>query len=335
MGHRCNYTFSVKSNESEVYVKVTAHYKNMRAYIYRENWDGEALGRYLYYTHLAGYLVIFPNEKVTGYLRNYFGDVMQKSPLIPYEHFRMFGHWNTREKDIADLRIKRPELKYFLDKQQISNPFEFIEACKNYLKHPESETLYAMNLWRLAKNEKLYALPIAKRKRVMQIIKENRDLIYDETTLRDIWTIGRIGMTYGEFIRQRRTIPSTAEGLAQFRISEGLKDYNKNEKVIGAYTMFIPNDYATCEKQAYALDQCIIACDYVKDMAKKRLVLIFVYKDDKPYATCEINKQKEIKQFYKDERDRKKCNADKKLVKAMNTYLNQLNMENLYVTTNA
>ncbi len=329
MGHHCRYTFKVKSNESEVYLKITAHYKDKKAYVYRENWDGDAMGRYIYYTNFAGYLVIFPNEKVTGYLRNYFGDVMAKSPMVPYENLRIYGDWVSRDKDIQELRVKKPELKYFLDKQQILNPFEFIEACKNYLKHPESETLYAMNLWKLAKNEKLYALPQEKRKRVMQIIKENPNLIYDETTLRDIWTIGRIGMTYGDYIRYKRT------GAPKVSVAEGLRSYNKNEKTIGSYKMFIPNDYDLCRIQAAALSQCIIACNYVKDMAHKKLVLIFVYKDEKPYATCEINKRKQIKQFYKDERDRTKCNPDDNLISAMNTYLGQLNMGELYVTTNA
>lgn len=111
-----------------------------------------------------------------------------------------------------------------------------------------------------------------------------------------------------------------------------IEDYNSNLMKIGGYSIFIPNSLEQCELQANKLNQCIISCDYVRDMGKKKLVLIFIQKDGNPIATCEIDNQtKEIKQFYADEHDRDNCLPTRKMRNAMNEYIAQLDLSKLYI----
>lgn len=68
--------------------------------------------------------------------------------------------------------------------------------------------------------------------------------------------------------------------------------------------VFIPATIEQIEKQATALDQCLIRCDYVQKVIKHECFLVFIEKNGKPYATCELKpkgKKFTIGQFYGDE----------------------------------
>ena len=72
----------------------------------------------------------------------------------------------------------------------------------------------------------------------------------------------------------------------------------------GAFEVFVPADVKTISKQANVLHQCLINADYVQRVIDKRCLLVFVWKDGKPYATAEIFKNGTTGQFYADERKR-------------------------------
>ncbi len=63
------------------------------------------------------------------------------------------------------------------------------------------------------------------------------------------------------------------------------------------YTIFIPQNIKEISYQAEKLKQCLIRCDYPTKVINKSCILIFMEKNEKPYATCEISKDKSILQF--------------------------------------
>lgn len=93
---------------------------------------------------------------------------------------------------------------------------------------------------------------------------------------------------------------------------------------IDGYEIYIPSSVEDIEEQANALNQCLITCDYDKKMARGQTILVFMRKENKPIATCEIDKGKIIKQFYANEAHRNHCKPTEKMKKAMNKYLTKL-----------
>lgn len=80
------------------------------------------------------------------------------------------------------------------------------------------------------------------------------------------------------------------------------------------YTVFVPTDWLEIKKQADALDQCLITCEYDKKMMEGKCILVFIQKKGKPIATMEVvstkkrgKREAHIGQFYMDERDRNNC----------------------------
>ena len=96
---------------------------------------------------------------------------------------------------------------------------------------------------------------------------------------------------------------------------------------IDGYTIYIPSSVEDIAEQANALNQCLITCDYDKKMARGNTILVFMKKGNKPIATCEIDKEKKIKQFYANEAHRDHCRPTEKMKKAMNEYLTELKLK--------
>ena len=91
------------------------------------------------------------------------------------------------------------------------------------------------------------------------------------------------------------------EAQREQRIADFEERYAKYTDVLDedGWHVYISNDYKAWKKRAYALRQCIVACEYYD---KKNEVLIFVDKGGKPRYTCEVFlKDKHIGQFYGDE----------------------------------
>lgn len=313
MGHKCEYFGKLKTTEKDIYIEIEARYKDKRATVYKEHLNGKAECRYIYYSRIAGNLVTFPNEPIKSWYYGYML-IQQKERFSKCDPFVLYVNWETKEADKERLLKLRPELKYFLKKEQIPNIYNFIRVLAKYIDHPEIEPLIELGLNAMVLDKRLYKLTTQKKNAVREQILRHKDQIHDELSLSTIFTWIKHGFSYKKNKYQ------------------GIADYNPHEEIIGGYKIFIPNEIALCERQANALHQCIMKCSYVSDMAKHKTVLIFMAKDDgTPIATCQINHQKEIQQFYANELDRNNCLPTKSMKEAMNVYLNTLDMSKLYV----
>ena len=92
-----------------------------------------------------------------------------------------------------------------------------------------------------------------------------------------------------------------------------LKAINKYKKWDGTFNglhIYIPKELADIENQAKALNQCLIDCDYIGQVIKKKCILAFIKKDNEPLATAELeirNRKLKLGQFYGNELDRDNC----------------------------
>ena len=92
----------------------------------------------------------------------------------------------------------------------------------------------------------------------------------------------------------------------------------------GSFECYFPYEYEDIEKQAEELNQCLITAEYYKKYANNKSILIFVKYKNKRYATCEIDSEKHIKQFYRNEENRHDCDATPVLKAVMNKFLDTL-----------
>lgn len=96
----------------------------------------------------------------------------------------------------------------------------------------------------------------------------------------------------------------------------------------GAYKVYFPYDIEDIKAQAEELNQCLITCKYHQEYAEGKTILIFIKKNNKRIATCQITKQKEIRQFYRYEGlDREKAKATPMLKALMDRFLKTLPKE--------
>ena len=108
------------------------------------------------------------------------------------------------------------------------------------------------------------------------------------------------------------------------KISQKVKYSKKHNLVLDNLEFYFPYDLEDIKKQAETLNQCLITCDYHIKYANNEKILVFVKKNNEPYATAEITQEKEIRQFYLNEKNRDKCNPTKSLRDKLNIFLNTL-----------
>lgn len=108
------------------------------------------------------------------------------------------------------------------------------------------------------------------------------------------------------------------------KIKAKIKYSKKHNLVIENLEFYFPYDLEDIKNQAKVLHQCLITCDYHIKYANKEKILVFIKRNNKPYATAEITKDKSIKQFYLNESNREKCYPSESLKEKMNLFLNGL-----------
>ena len=108
-----------------------------------------------------------------------------------------------------------------------------------------------------------------------------------------------------------------------FSYLEEIKNKNLKESVdLGnGYTLFIPSTQDEYNRQAAALNQCIVRAEYYLKVAKGKSLLLMILQDGKPSSTCEIDYNKQILQFYGNELDRNNCKPSEYEIKAMDEFL--------------
>ena len=90
------------------------------------------------------------------------------------------------------------------------------------------------------------------------------------------------------------------------------------------FIAFVPANITAVIKQAKALNQCLMTCDYPSKMARKECLLVFIAdRNGTPIATAELTKQGTVNQFYGDEksRDIKIMKPGPKVQKALDSWL--------------
>jgi len=108
------------------------------------------------------------------------------------------------------------------------------------------------------------------------------------------------------------------------KIRQKIKYSKKHNLVLDNLEFYFPYELDDIVNQAETLNQCLITCDYHIKYANNEKILVFVKKNNKPYATAEITQEKEIRQFYLNEKDRDKCHPTKRLKEKLNIFLDTL-----------
>ena len=99
--------------------------------------------------------------------------------------------------------------------------------------------------------------------------------------------------------------------------------------VVNGFSLYIANSILDIRNQAEALHQCLITGKYYEKVADKKCLLIFVKKGELPIATCEIKYDKEIVQYYTDQKDFRNCTPNDELKEIMNSYIHSLKINQI------
>ena len=95
-----------------------------------------------------------------------------------------------------------------------------------------------------------------------------------------------------------------------------------NAKVDG-YDIFLPTDIDTIKKQCEDLYQCLLRNNYVNNVLMQEEILVFIWKDGKPQATAQVFYNKDVGQFYADERGHARgesCEPSEEIKNAFNKW---------------
>ena len=91
----------------------------------------------------------------------------------------------------------------------------------------------------------------------------------------------------------------------------------KNIVIGNGWRVYVPESTEDIVKQAEALKQCLVSCDYIGKCIKGQCVLVFVRYRDRPVATAEILPDGKLRQFYGNEANRNSCAPTKAAKEAM------------------
>lgn len=123
-----------------------------------------------------------------------------------------------------------------------------------------------------------------------------------------------------------KNMANAAEGLQGEYLKAIMKPLaEKFDAVVDGYRIFIPTEYEDIKKQCDTLYQCLIRNNYVNKVIQQEEILVFVWKEDgTPVATAEVFYNKELGQFYGDERghrEGKDCKPSDDVQAAFNKWL--------------
>lgn len=109
------------------------------------------------------------------------------------------------------------------------------------------------------------------------------------------------------------------------RYTRAIKRFEGWDRTIDGYNIIIPKTVEQWQKQASVLHQCIIRMNYM-DKCNDNYILVFIYKDGEPYATCEVTdvKNGKISQFYCNESDRANLYPNDKCKSIVYNWVNEL-----------
>ena len=181
MAHKCQYEDRITEIDGDVWRIVNAQYKNMSLDVYKVNLTTNkvyAKDNLVFYG-IGGYMVNFPNEKVrSSYYSGY-------TPYIEIDHeWKEYSshfdglEWgrkiNDHDREIITKYL--PQYKYLIKKipenimiAKLPHIFEI------YNKYPQSESLLALGLYKLALNKTLYKMKKENIKPIIQYLNKYRD----------------------------------------------------------------------------------------------------------------------------------------------------------------
>lgn len=130
---------------------------------------------------------------------------------------------------------------------------------------------------------------------------------------------------HDKVVKELEHIALTAEGFTSDYLKAIMTPLaNAFDAVIDGYRIFIPTNYQDIKKQCDVLYQCLIRNNYVYKVIQQEEILVFIWKGDTPIATAEVFYNKELGQFYGDERghrEGKDCKPSDDVINAFNKWL--------------
>lgn len=133
---------------------------------------------------------------------------------------------------------------------------------------------------------------------------------------------------HDKLMKEIEAIKKLEEKERMKNIADSIKQKEKYSKKhtlnVDDLVFYFPYDLEDIKNQAKVLNQCLISCDYHIKYANKEKILVFIKRNNKPYATAEIGKNKEVKQFYLNEKDRNNCHPNETLYDKLHLFLNSL-----------
>lgn len=129
---------------------------------------------------------------------------------------------------------------------------------------------------------------------------------------------------HDEVMEQIRTISASKLALQQDFLKIVCKSMVKYNKTINGYKIFIPLEAIEWQTTCDELYQCLIRNGYMKKVINQETIIVFIWKDNKPIATAEIDYKKKIQQFYGDERGHQRgesCKPSEEVETVFNEWL--------------
>lgn len=189
MGHICKYTCEAKVKYNKIIFEVTAHWKDRHEIVYIEDEKGNCKSRYIYQSYCIGYLVAFPNEKISNYNYYYGYSIQEECGFEKSCKLSLYPEWKTYEKDLEEIATKIPKYKYLINKMK-NNPDckymdKFLKILKKYKENSEIENLIALGYTNLALDKRLAKITKDKKSKIINYLKNKK--VPKDVTLQEIF----------------------------------------------------------------------------------------------------------------------------------------------------
>lgn len=163
---------------------VAQHKHHEDLLFYKEYSDGKAECRNLYTSCYGGYCIAFPGERYSKYMH----DIAEIETWGECNKINLATSKVT-EADKITIEAVYPDFKYVLKKWKNPTKAQVMEIIPIWEKHPETETLLALGLYRIVTNKCFWKLSQKKKVELRTWLKNNKDFDITGLSLKDMQVI--------------------------------------------------------------------------------------------------------------------------------------------------
>lgn len=246
-------------------------------------------------------------------------------------HYRIIYRYSKQNKKLLMDFLKKHR-DYFKDKNNPLGITEIMDCAKNkidpnfyWLKRKYSQDVFEY----LIKNDR-WQLGLSYYEDYRTMAREMKHDMNDP-----YWKYPKdLKAAHDKVMEEKKIYERNKEAEKQVKLSLITKSLQKNNQKVEGFKIFIANTVDQFVEASEVLHQCLMRANYIDKVINQKCIIVMIWKDDgTPIATAEVGYDKEVHQFYGDEKDHNNCKPTQEIQDMFYSWLEGCKFRKRRITT--